>query len=65
MLNIYRDKIPKNSILWSDPELAFQGMLQMGYTFDDKLCREVMEKIDGVTVKKGEYIETMLGPTHI
>lgn len=65
MLNIYRDKIPKNSVLWDDPELAFQGMLQMGHTFDDKLCREVMAKIDGVTVKKGEYIETALGPTHI
>lgn len=65
MLNIYRDKIPKNSILWDDPELAFQGMLQMGHTFDDKLCREVMKNIDGVTVKNGQFIKTKFGDTHI
>ena len=65
MLNIYRDKIPKNSILWSDPERVFQYLLNNGEQFDNKQCREVMAKIDGVTVKKGEYIETKLGPTHI
>lgn len=65
MLSIYRDKIPKNSILWNDPERIFQYLLSNGEKFDDKVYREVMQKIDGVTVKKGEYIETKLGPTHI
>ena len=53
VLNIYRDKIPKNSILWDDPELAFQGMLQMGHTFDDKISREIMKEIDDVSIKNG------------
>lgn len=52
-------------MLWDDPELAFQGMLQMGHTFDDKISREIMKEIDGVSIKNGQLIRTKFGDTHI
>lgn len=65
MLHIYMHKVPEKFNKCRDAEAIFNGLLMQGEKFDDLLSREVMQKIDGVTVKKGEYIETMLGPTHI
>lgn len=61
MLHIYMHKVPKKFNKCRDAEVIFNGLLLQGEKFDDPLSREVMQKIDGVTVKKGLYIVTKFG----
>ena len=61
MLHIYMHKVPEGFNKRRDAEAIFKSLLMQGEKFDDPLSREVMQKIDGVTVKKGLYIVTKFG----
>lgn len=61
MLHIYINKIPDKFIKYRDAEQIFQNILMKKEQFNDKIYIEAMNKIDGVTVKKGTYIKTKFG----
>lgn len=61
MLHIYVHRVPEKFNKCRDAEVIFNALLMQGEKFDDPLSREVMQKIDRVTVKKGLYIVTNFG----
>lgn len=63
MLNIFT-QIQDTSKFIFDVETHFRRLIYNN-KFDDKNCRYVLEKIDGVTFKKGTFIVTPFGETHL
>ena len=66
MLNLWtnRDLIPKDLLFIDGANGFFNGKVEQN-KYEDSLSRELMLVIDGVKVKKGNYIETKFGSTDI